>query len=197
MTAVTLASASAIRADMLRNAGVEIEIARAGVDEDALKAGLLAEGASPRDIADALAEAKAVKVSRKRPGLVIGADTTLEFDGRLFDKPSSLEEAREHLLAFRGTTHKLHSAAVIAEDGAPLWRHVATSRLTVRAFSDGFLDHYIAAEGDELLQSVGCYRFEGLGAQLFSAVEGDYFAILGLPLLQVLDFLRVRGALAS
>jgi septum formation protein len=181
---------------MLRNAGVEIETVQASVDETALKAALLSEGVSPRDIADALAEAKALKVSRKRPGLVIGADTTLELNGRLYDKPESLEEARQHLVAFRGTFHKLHSAAVIAEEGVAIWRHVATSRLTVRAFSDNFLDRYVKAEGDELLKSVGCYRFEGLGAQLFNTVDGDYFAILGLPLLQVLDFLRLRGAVA-
>jgi septum formation protein len=194
---VTLASTSTIRAALLRGAGVEIEIAAAGVDEPALKAGLLAEGAGARDIADALAEAKAVKVSRKRPELVIGADSTLEVEGRLYDKPADLDEARRHLLAFRGKPHKLHSAAVIAEDGAPLWRHAATATLTVRAFSDAFLEDYVAAEGEALLSSVGCYRLEGPGAQLFSRIDGDYFAILGLPLLQVLDFLRVRGAIAS
>ena len=194
---VTLASQSAIRAELLRNAGVAFETASAGVDEDALKAGLLAEGVPPRDIADALAEAKAVKVSRKRPGLVIGADSTMELAGQLYDKPASLDEARAHLLAMRGQVHRLHSAAVIAESGAPVWRHVSTVKLTLRAFSDDLLDRYIASEGDTLLTSVGCYRFEGLGAQLFSQVEGDYFSILGLPLLQVLDFLRVREALTA
>jgi len=194
---VTLASQSSIRATLLTNAGVMFDTASAGVDEDALKAGLLAEGAPPRDIADALAEAKAVKVSRKRAGLIIGADSTMELAGRLYDKPATLADAREHLLALRGQVHRLHSAAVIAEGGAPVWRHVSTVKLTVRAFSDDFLDAYIAAEGDALLSSVGCYRFEGLGAQLFSRVEGDYFSILGLPLIQVLDYLRIRGALTA
>lgn len=197
MTAVVLASASSARAAILRHAGVEIEVVAPGVDEAALKAGLLAEGASPRDVADALAEAKAVKVSRKRCGLVIGADSTLDLDGRLYDKPADLAEAREHLKAFRARTHQLHSAAVIAEDGAPLWRVVSSSTLTMRNVSDAFLDRYIEAEGDALLQCVGCYRLEGLGAQLFSKIDGDYFAILGLPLLPLLDFLRLRGALSS
>jgi septum formation protein len=182
---------------MLRQAGVLIEVANAGVDETVLKSGLLAEGADPKEVADALAQAKAVKVSRKRAGIVIGADSTLDLAGRLFDKPNSLQEAREHLLAFRGRSHKLHSAVVIATDGAPIWRHVASATLRVRNFSNAFLEHYLATEGDALLSSVGCYRLEGLGAQLFSVIDGDYFAILGLPLLPVLDFLRVRGAIDS
>ena len=197
MSAVILASASTIRADLLRKAGVEIEVAKAGVDEASIKAALLAEGAAPREIADALAEAKAVKMSRKQPGLVIGADSVLDLDGRLYDKPSDIEDARRHLMALRGRPHRLHSAAVIAEGGAPLWRHVATTTLHVRAFSDGFLDRYMEAEGVSLLSSVGCYRLEGLGAQLFDRIDGDYFAILGLPLLPVLDYLRLRGAILS
>jgi septum formation protein len=197
MTVVTLASMSATRAELLRRAGLNIHIQHPGVDEEAVKAGLLAVEVKPRDIADALAEAKAMKVSRQKVGLVIGADSTLELEGLLYDKPRDLAEAREHLLALRGKRHKLHSAVVIADAGQPIWRHVATSILTVRSFSDAFLDNYLAAEGDALLSSVGCYRLEGLGAQLFSAIEGDYFAILGLPLLPVLDFLRIRGIIAS
>ncbi len=195
MSAVILASASAARAALLRSAGLEVTTQPSGVDEEALKASLLAETATPRDIADALAEAKAVKVSARRAGLVIGADTTLDLDGVLYDKPSSLEEANAHLRAFRGQTHRLHSAAVIAEAGRPVWRRLETASLTVRDFSEGFLSAYMAAEGEALLSSVGCYRLEGLGAQLFSRIEGDYFTILGLPLLPVLDYLRTRGVL--
>jgi septum formation protein len=191
---VILASTSAVRAKLLRDAGVTVGTASPGVDEEALKAGLLAEGSPPRDIADVLAEAKATKVSRKiGSGLVIGADSTLELEGLLFDKPNDLGQAREHLKAFRGKRHKLHSAIVVSEDGAAVWRHVSTAILTVRDFSDAFLEQYIQAEGDALLGCVGCYRLEGIGAQLFQTVEGDYFAILGLPLLPLLDYLRVRG----
>jgi septum formation protein len=197
MSRVTLASASSIRADMLRRAGVDLDVAISGVDETAIKSALLADDAPPREMADVLADAKAVKVSRKRPGLVIGADSVLEFDGRLYDKPQDMAEARRHLTAFRGKAHRLHSAAVIAEDGAPVWRHVATATLHVRDFTDDFLERYINAEGETLLSSVGCYRLEGLGVQLFNRIEGDYFAILGLPLLPVLDYLRLRGATAS
>ncbi len=195
MKAVVLASQSAARAGLLRHAGVDIEIQAAGVDEEALKSAFLADGLGPRDIADALAEAKAVKISARRSGLIIGADTTLDLDGRLYDKPQSLTEAREHLTALRGRSHRLHSAVVIAEAGAPLWRQVTTATLTARLFSEAFLDAYIGAEGEALLSSVGCYRLEGLGAQLFSAIDGDYFSILGLPLLPVLDFLRGQGVM--
>ena len=197
MTAVILASASATRAELLRNAGLTLETVASGVDEEALKGALTQEGATPRDIADALAEAKAVKVSARRAGLVIGSDTTLDLDGALYDKPGSLEEARAHLRAFRGRTHRLHTAAVIAEDGNAVWRRVETASLTVRDFSEDFLSKYMAAEGDALLGSVGCYRLEGLGAQLFSRIEGDYFSILGLPLLAILDYLRIRQVLPS
>ncbi len=188
---VILASKSAARAALLRGAGVPFETAGAGVDEAALKSGLLAEGAKPRDIADALAEAKAVKVSRVRPGaLVIGADQTLDFEGRLFDKPESRAEARGRLLELRGKTHALHSGVVVARDGEPIWREVATARLTMRPFSEGYLDAYLDRGGDELLTSVGAYQLEGEGVQLFSRIVGDYFTILGLPLLSLLDLLR-------
>lgn len=192
---IILASKSSARRAVLDGAGVAYEAAVAGVDEDAAKASLLAEGHKARDIADALAELKALKVSRSRPGLVIGADQTLEFDGRLYDKADTLEEARARLVELRGGTHKLHSAVVVAKDGAVIWRDLATATLTMRAFSDAFLDDYLAREGEEMLGSVGCYRLEGLGAQLFSKIEGDYFAILGLPLLGLLDLLRRHGVL--
>ena len=197
MTAITLASTSVIRAELLRAAGVAIDVAAPNVDEAALKAALLSEGADPKAVADALAEAKAVKIAARRPNLVIGADSTLDLDGQLYDKPTSMDEAREHLLALRGRAHRLHSAVVIAEAGAPVWRHVSTALLTARDFSDAFLDRYLAEEGEALLTSVGCYRLEGTGVQLFTHVEGDYFSILGLPLLPILDYLRTRRAIAT
>ncbi len=146
-------------------------------------------------MSDALAEAKAVKTSLKRPGLVIGADSILELNGKLYDKPEDLAAARHQLTALRGRAHRLCSAAVVAKAGAPIWRHVAAATLHMRNYSDAFLDRYIAAEGEALLSSVGCYRLEGLGVQLFDKIEGDYFTILGLPLLPVLDYLRVQSAL--
>jgi len=197
MAQVVLASKSAARRAVLEGAGVPFETAVAGVDEDAVKASLLAEGATPRDVADALAELKAIRISRTRPEFVVGADQTLELEGRLYDKAGTLEEARERLKALRGKPHKLHSAVVVAKDGAPIWREVVTARLTMRDFSDSFLEDYLAQEGQEALGSVGCYRLEGPGAQLFSRIEGDYFAILGLPLLGLLDLLRQHRVLPS
>jgi septum formation protein len=194
---IILASKSAARAAVLSGAGVAFEVAVAGVDEDAVKAGLLAEGATTRDVADALAELKAVRVSRNRPGFVIGSDQTLEFEGRLYDKAPNLAAARARLIALRGKAHKLHSAVVVAKDGAPIWREVVSATLTMRDFSDDFLEAYLAAEGAGALGSVGCYRLEGPGAQLLSSIQGDYFTILGLPLMGLLDLLRRHGALAT
>ena len=197
MTAVVLASTSASRMAVLRGAGVEFEAVSPGVDEDAAKAALLGDGAGPREVADALAELKAVRVSARREGLVIGADQTLDLDGALIDKPASLAEARERLKALRGRMHRLHAGVVVAQGGQPIWRDVQTSTLWVRPFSDAFLDDYLAREGEAVLKSVGCYRLEGLGAQLFTRIQGDYFAILGLPLLGLLDLLRRHGAVAT
>lgn len=194
---IVLASKSAARRAVLEGAGVPFEAVVAGVDEDAVKAALLAEGAGPRDIADALAELKAIRVSRGRDAFVIGSDQTLEFEGRLYDKADTLDAARQRLMTLRGKPHKLHSAVVVAKEGAPIWREVVTATLTMREFSDEFLEAYLASEGEAALGSVGCYRLEGPGAQLFSRIEGDYFAILGLPLLGLLDLLRRHGALAS
>jgi len=192
---IVLASKSAARRAVLAGAGVPFEAVVAGVDEDAVKASLLAEGATPRDVADALSELKAVKVSRRGPEFVIGADQTLELDGRLYDKVETLEAARRRLRELRGRTHKLHSAVVVAKDGAPIWREVASATLTMRPFSDAFLEDYLASDGEAALGSVGCYRLESLGAQLFSRIEGDYFAILGLPLLGLLELFRRHGVL--
>lgn len=191
-----LASRSEARAELLRAAGVSVEVLPAAVDEAAIKAGLLEEGAPPRDIADTLAEFKARRVAARAGGLrVLGADQVLICEGRLFDKPASIEAAREHLAHLRGRTHELLSAAVIYEDGAPAWRHIGKATLRMRPFSDAFLDDYIAGQGEALLSTVGAYRLEAEGAQLFSHVQGDYFTILGLPLLEVLGFLRTRGML--
>jgi len=194
---VILASKSAARRAVLDGAGVSYEATVAGVDEDAVKASMLAEGAGPRDVADALAELKAIRVSRSRPGLVIGSDQTLDLDGQLYDKAEDVAAARARLRLLRGKTHKLHSAVVVAKDGAPIWREVVTASLTMRDFSDAFLEDYLATEGPAALGSVGCYRLEGPGAQLFSKIEGDYFAILGLPLMGLLDLLRRHGELAA
>ncbi|HRD27828.1 MAG TPA: Maf family protein [Caulobacter sp.] len=196
MSGVILASGSKARAQVLAGAGVAFEIAVAGVDEAAVKAGLLAQGNGPRDVADALAELKAVRVSRRHPGvLVIGADQTLDLDGALFDKAESMAEARERLRHLRGKTHKLHSAVVVARDGEVIWREVPAARLTMRPFTDAFLEAFLERGGESLLGSVGCYRLEDDGVQLFSRIDGDYFTILGLPLMGLLDLLRRHGVL--
>ena len=195
-SSLVLASTSPTRRAMLLAAGAAFTVEAPGVDETALKAGLATEEAPARDVAMVLAEAKATRVARRRPGLVLGGDSTLECDGRLYDKPDSLAEARAHLASLRGRTAKLHAAAVIAEGPAPVWRVVTTATLVFRDFSDAFLDDYLAVESEAVLGSVGAFRLEGLGAQLFNRVEGDYFTVLGLPLLEVLAYLRERGVLA-
>jgi septum formation protein len=197
MSGLILASGSAIRKQILDGAGLDYEVIVRPVDEAAIKDAMLAEGARLRDIADALAEAKAMRVSRQTPGLVIGADQIMVMDGQLFDKPKDLEEARGRLLFMRGKMHELIGAVVICENGAPIWRHMCRTKLWVREFSEDFLEAYIKAEGEQLTRSVGAYRFEGPGAQLFSKVEGGFFAILGLDLLPVLDFLRTRGVVQT
>jgi septum formation protein len=193
MDDLILASGSATRAAMLRAAGLTFTVQRPPVDEESVKASLRAEGLAPRDQADALAEIKAISVSRRCSGLVIGGDQMLAFEGQGFDKPPNRDGAREQLLRLRGKSHHLICAAVIAKDGAPIWRRIETPKLTMRNFSEAFLDSYLDAAGDDILSSVGGYQLEGLGAQLFESVEGDYFSILGLPLLAVLAFLRTHG----
>jgi septum formation protein len=193
MSGFILASGSAIRAAVLRNAGLEFSIERPRIDEEAAKASLRAEGLKPRDQADALAELKALSVSRSRPGLVLGADQMLALEDEAFDKPADLAAARAQLLKLRGRAHHLICAMVIARDGEAIWRHIETPRLTMRSFSEGFLDDYLAAVGPEVCASVGAYQLEGRGAQLFSRIEGDYFSILGVSLLPLLAFLRQHG----
>lgn len=192
---IVLASMSGARRALLAGAGVPHRAVSPGVDEEAAKAAFRAEGAAPRDQADWLAELKAVRASQKHRGFVIGADQMLTCEGAAFDKAQSLSEARERLAYLRGREHQLLCAVVIAKEGAVLWRTLETARLTMRPFSDAFLDTYLAEHGEAALSSVGCYQLEGGGAQLFSRIEGDYFAILGLPLLPVLGQLRTLGAL--
>ena len=194
---IVLASQSAARRAMLTAAGVAHDALPAHIDEDGVTAGLQAEGASPEHIADALAELKAVKISRSLPGmLVLGADSVVvTADGALIAKPETRPRAEVQLRQLAGTTHRLISAAVIAENGTPVWRAGGAARLTMRALSEGFISRYLDAEGDAVLGCVGCYRIEGLGAQLFSRIDGDQFIIRGLPLLAVLDYLRVRAEL--
>lgn len=192
-----LASRSAARRAMLTGAGVPFRAVTADMDEGALKTALVADGADPADVALALARAKAETVSREHPGLVLGSDQTLDLGGALIDKAANLAQARARLMGFRGQGHGLHSAAALAFNGETVWSAADSARMIVRAFSDAFLDAYLAAEGEAILSSVGCYRLEGLGAQLFERVDGDYFTILGMPLWPVLAELRTRGVLAA
>lgn len=195
---LVLASASATRARLLMAAGVPVETRPAAVDEAEVKNSLRAAEATAAAVAETLAELKAQKVSRQRPGaLVLGADQVLDCDGRWFDKPADLDQARAQLRALRGRRHLLISAAVAVQDGVRIWHHTDRAALTMRPFSDEFLESYLAAAGSDVCGSVGAYRLEGLGAQLFARVEGDFFTILGLPLLPLLGFLRDRGALPS
>lgn len=198
MTELTLASGSAARAQMLANAGIPFRVELPSVDEDALKVALIGQGRQPRAIADTLAEAKALSRSIVNPdALVLGADQILVFEGECIGKSPSLAEAGELLRRLRGRMHRLISAAVLAQNGAPVWRHLDTASLWMRDASDAFIESYIAQEGESLLAGVGCYRLEGRGIQLFARVEGDYFTILGLPLLPVLTALRERGIVAQ
>jgi septum formation protein len=189
---LVLASTSIARRALLSGVGLEYEALAPGVDEAAEKTRL---GAIPGDaLAAALADLKALAGTRLRPGaLVIGADQTLACDGALYDKPADLAEARSHLQRLRGRTHTLHAAICVARDDRVIWRHLSDARLTMRDFTDAFLDHYVALCGPSLTTSVGAYRLEGPGPQLFERIEGDYFTILGLPLLPLLDFLRGAG----
>ena len=194
-----LASQSASRRAMLTAAGVPHEAMAAGVDEESMKDALKAEGSDARRLADALAEFKALKLSRRFPAdFVLGCDSTVATEGgAILDKPVTREEAAEQLRNLRGTTHRLTSAAVICQAGAPIWRHVDVAKLTMRPFSDTFLADYLDAEWPAIGGCVGGYRLEGLGAQLFARIEGSHFTILGLPLLPLLDYLRVRGLMPA
>lgn len=194
---VILASGSESRRRLLANAGVAAEAVRPNVDEDAAKATFRAKGMRVADQAMQLAELKAIKVSQRMPGLVIGGDQMLNLDGEPIDKPKDMADAGNHLRKFSGKTHRLETAIVIAENGEPVWRNLSAPKLTVRPLSEDFIASYLEASGEGLLKTVGAYMLEDLGAQLFTRIEGDYFTILGLPLLPLLDYLRTRGVLQS
>ena len=195
--AVILASGSASRRALLAASGVEAEAVAPNVDEDAYRAAMRADGTPVRDQAMQLAEMKAVRVSQSRSGLVIGGDQMLALGEEAFDKPRDLEEAKSHLQRLSGESHTLETAIVVCEEGRPVWRHLARPKLTMRNLSPEFIETYVARCGEKLLSTVGAYQLEGLGAQLFSRIEGDYFSILGLPLLPLLDYLRTRKVLAQ
>jgi septum formation protein len=194
-----LASQSASRRRLLSEAAVPFETVDAGVDEDAIKAGLDDEGVSARDLADALSEWKAKKPSMRNPtDLVLGCDQTLELDdGSRIDKAETRDEAAALLTRMGGRSHKLHSAAVIAQGGEPIWRHIESVTLQMRPLSPAFIDHYLDLDWENCRWCVGCYRIEGPGAQLFARITGSLFAVQGLPLLPLLDYLRVRSILPT
>lgn len=196
---IILASQSASRRQMLDAAGVQYEALPAFVDEAGVKAAMLQANAAPRDIADSLAELKALKISQQHlDALVIGSDSiVVRADGIIMDKPDDRDTARAHLTSLSGSTHQLISAAVIAEHGRPVWRHVDQAKLIVRPLSASFIDAYLDIEWPAIAQCVGCFRIEGLGVTLFDRIDGDHFTILGMPLLPVLGYLRLRGAIAA
>lgn len=198
MNTLILASGSAARRRILENAGVSFAVETAEVDEAAIIESLESEKARGRDVADLLAEMKALRVSGRHPGaFVIGADQVLSLGPELFQKPGNTVAARAQLRRLRGQTHELSSAVCVARDGAVVWRVVQEARLTMRDFSDAFLETYLGEAGEDILGSVGAYHVEGLGIQLFSRIDGDAFTIQGLPLLPLLDFLRTHGIVRS
>jgi septum formation protein len=194
---IVLASASLSRATLLRAAGVPFQVIPSRVDEDAVKARMLGQAAGPATVARGLAELKARAVSDGTAGLVIGADQTLELDGVLHDKPRDIAESRERLKVLRGRRHSLHAAVAVASQGEVIWSALDTAELTMRAFSDDFLEAYLERQGEVVTASTGAYLLEGEGIQLFEVIEGDYFSILGLPLLALLTFLREAKALPA
>jgi len=191
---LVLASGSPFRRQMLENAGVDVEVVRPALDERAIEAPLA--GVAPEDVALVLAEAKALDVSERLPdALVLGCDQTLSLGDRIFHKPADMEGARRHLLALSGTTHRLNSAAVLARGRQTLWRHVGVASLTMRTLDPAFVGRHLAGVGEAALSSVGAYQVEGRGIQLFERIEGDFFTVVGLPLLAVLGALRDLGAI--
>lgn len=195
---IILASGSDIRAQLLRNAGVSFDVQVARIDENAVRASLQAENASPRDIADTLAELKAQRVAAKHPdALVIGCDQILALDQQIFAKPQTPADAVTQLQALRGKKHQLLSAAVIYGEGKPLWRHVGVVRLHMRDASDAYLTSYVDRNWDSIRHAVGAYKLEEEGVRLFTRIEGDYFNVLGLPLLELLSYLTLRGTLET
>lgn len=197
-TDLILASESRSRARMLEAAGVPFTARAAKIDEDAVKDAMLAEGAAAGNIAETLAELKALRVTAQAPqSLVLGADQVLVLDGVIYSKPLDMEDAEAQLRALSGKTHELISAAVVARGDRAIWRQVSRARLTVRELSDAFIENYLTECGEGILRNVGCYEIEGLGAQLFSRIEGDLFVIQGLPLLPLMAFLREHKILPA
>ncbi|MEX0283840.1 MAG: nucleoside triphosphate pyrophosphatase [Paracoccaceae bacterium] len=195
---IILATSSEIRATLMRNAGVDFEVVPGRIDEDAIKDAMLAEGRSARDIADALAEQKARKVSSKRPeAMVLGFDQTLDQNGQLLSKPANPEDGLRHLQMMRGQTHQLYSACVIYQNAEPIWRHVGRVNLRMRDLSDDYIQAYLDRNWDGVRYSVGCYNLEEEGIRLFTKVDGDYFTVLGVPLLEILNYLTLRGVLET
>lgn len=194
---VILASSSSVRATLLKNAGVEFTVEIPAMDEDEIKRAMAADGADAAMMAESLATAKAVRISQRHgDALVIGADQMLDCEGVWYDKPTTIDQARSQLQALRGRGHQLISCVTVVRDGQRMWHHVARATLTMRPFSDEFLDGYLDKAGPDILDSVGAYRLEAMGVQLFSAISGDYFTVLGLPLLPLLDFLRTHRVVA-
>lgn len=198
MPDLILASGSAIRADLLRRANVPFEVSKPRVDEETIKQALVADGARPRDISDALADAKARKIAGRFPDrLVLGCDQVLDFEGTLLSKPESEQVAVQQLSEMRGKRHTLFSAAVIYDEAKPVWRHVGQVRLHMRDASDAFLHDYVDRNWDSIRHAVGAYKLEEEGSRLFTRIEGDHFNVLGLPLLELLSYLTLRGTLSA
>ncbi len=196
--ALILASASRSRRRLLENAGLEVRCEAAAIDEDSIKQAMRAEAAKVDEVAAMLAELKAERVSRRHPeALVVGADQMLDCEGVWYEKARSNDEAAGHLRSLSGRTHSLVTAVCVASGGRRIWHHIESARLTMRSLGADFLEAYLEANGDLSLDSVGCYQLEGLGAQLFSKIDGDYFTILGLPLLPLLGFLRQHRVVAT
>lgn len=197
---IVLASGSQTRHRILKAAGVAFTVDAANIDEEAIRQTMKTDGAdaSPSDIAEMLARTKGETVSARRPDeIIVAADQVLDLDGQIFSKPDTTDDARETLKKLRGKTHTLHSAVVIAEDGSVIWSNVETAHLTMRRFTPDFLANYLLRAGEEILQSVGAYQIENTGIQLFEKIEGDYFTILGLPLIPLLAELRKHGNLIA
>ncbi|WP_417803548.1 Maf family protein [Thalassospira lucentensis] len=193
-----LASSSKTRHAMLKNAGVDCDAIASMIDEDGYKQSMKAEGANAAEAAETLAEMKALRMYRQQPdGIVIAADQMLECNGIWFDKPKDRDNTRAQLLALRGKTHQLVSAAVIYKEGSRIWGTIDTAHLTMRNFTEEWLDWYLDTAGEDIFDCVGGYQLEGIGAQLFTEIRGDYFTVLGLPLLPLIGFLRDHGVLKA